>query len=580
MEPVFKVPASPGTPLFPVSPERANRQPIPQSPSLPSNLEDPFISNHTRVPSDVQGKVAQFNNLSKETAQRRRDNEAALKRAVLGREEAEGETRRLKEEHRVLRKEIEEGRGRERRVGERLEALMEELQRTKETHAHSQTLYEKEVRRARKEAFKSSSALVKLQEELKTARNKFTLMREEAEAQRRKVETREQETFAAQYQSAGLQEELEIIKRQLKTTEDERDAAKNGWKEEEAARIAAEGRIPLPASPEKDGLSSPKKISVRKSRESLKENLDPLDLMDLMEPEETEEDELRADLAWERKLRRRLEGQVHFMLMECQFKRCSCRIAEEKGVDFVHDGRFNEAIAAKKAALEASKAKRALEHNTVDTENMDPEAPQIDSPTSKPETIQASPAQSPPSPRQSVPTDNDPPAQADPDPEPEQPSDTLVRFSPTSGTFSTVQAPIPPSPSVEASPNNLIPQTPTALLRFSPQLPLVVPLNNEHQTSSSEESSHDPTTPRPLLPVPPTMNSTFMSRTTTTTVPLAAIPPSPFTPNPTMSREEALEQIRQRRGRARSIAAGHGTPRKQMIDLSSLRRDISAPAGR
>lgn len=124
MDPIFKFPASPGTPLFPVSPERVNRQHLPQSPSLPSNLSDPFFNGHARAPSDVQGKVAQFNNLGKEVAQRRKDNEAALQRAVLGREEAESETRRLKEEHRVLRKEIEEGRGRERRVGERLEALM------------------------------------------------------------------------------------------------------------------------------------------------------------------------------------------------------------------------------------------------------------------------------------------------------------------------------------------------------------------------------------------------------------------------------------------------------------------------
>ena len=123
MDPVFKFPASPGTPLFPISPERGNRQQIPHSPSLPSDLSDPFIS-HGKAPSDVQGKVAQFNNLSKEAAQRRKDHEAALRRAVLGREEAESETRRMKEESRSLRKEVEESRGRERRVGERLEALM------------------------------------------------------------------------------------------------------------------------------------------------------------------------------------------------------------------------------------------------------------------------------------------------------------------------------------------------------------------------------------------------------------------------------------------------------------------------
>lgn len=127
MDPKFIIPASPGTPLFAVSPERANRQPLPQSPSLPSdlvNLRDTFATGHTRTSSDVQGKVAQFNNLSKEAAQRRRDNEAALKRAVMGREEAESETRRLKEESRLLRREIEEGRGRERKVAERLDGVM------------------------------------------------------------------------------------------------------------------------------------------------------------------------------------------------------------------------------------------------------------------------------------------------------------------------------------------------------------------------------------------------------------------------------------------------------------------------
>lgn len=126
MDPIFKIPVSPGMPLFPVSPERANRQALPHSPSLPSlpHLQnDPFLP-HQRGLSDVQGKVAQFNNLSKEAAQRRKDNDAALKRAVLGREEAEGETRRLKDENTLLRRDVEEGRARERIVGGRVEGLM------------------------------------------------------------------------------------------------------------------------------------------------------------------------------------------------------------------------------------------------------------------------------------------------------------------------------------------------------------------------------------------------------------------------------------------------------------------------
>jgi hypothetical protein len=43
-----------------------------------------------------------------------------------------------------------------------------------------------------------------------------------------------------------------------------------------------------------------------------------------------------------------------------------------------------------------------------------------------------------------------------------------------------------------------------------------------------------------------------------------------------MTREQALEQIRQRRGRARSIAAGNGTPRKVMGEVA-VRREFSAP---
>ena len=115
MDPQVSFPASPGTPLFAVSPERVNRQPIiPQSLSLPSGLahhHEPSITAHTMTTSDVQGKVAQFNNLSKEAIQRRKDNEAALKRAVMGREEAESETRRMKEQNQVLRRENEEGIG-------------------------------------------------------------------------------------------------------------------------------------------------------------------------------------------------------------------------------------------------------------------------------------------------------------------------------------------------------------------------------------------------------------------------------------------------------------------------------------
>jgi hypothetical protein len=54
----------------------------------------------------------------------RKTADAALKRAMLGREEAETELRKTRDENKKLQKAIDEGKERERKVGERLESLM------------------------------------------------------------------------------------------------------------------------------------------------------------------------------------------------------------------------------------------------------------------------------------------------------------------------------------------------------------------------------------------------------------------------------------------------------------------------
>jgi len=419
---------------------------------------------------------------------------------------------------------------------------------------------------------------VKLQEELKTARNRFTLMREEVEAQRRKAEGRDEEVFAAQYRNVGLQEEIEKVKQQLKAAEDERDTLKTSLKEEEVARIAAEGKIPLPVSQEQDEFASPTKSSRQSHRDSFKENQDP------KTPTENEEEaSLREMLDFERKVGQRAEAQIDFMKMECQFRCCSCRIAESQGKDYVHDnslaqqsstcGPAVEEILC--AALEPPLADAVAEEDSDATKQS-----RLDQATPTPLSRPTTPPRSPPT--ASTPrfqTDQLPSTPLSSVAAQQQGSDTLIQFSPTSGTFYTAPAPVQPSSPADPSPTSDIPQTPTALLRFSPQYPLSTlrapPADSPPPTSPPHQRY--PTTPRPL-PIPP-IHSHRMTQTVTTTIPLAASP-TPFTPNPTMTREEALEQIRQRRGRARSIAAGHTTPRKQMIDLSSLKRDISAPAGR
>lgn len=73
----------------------------------------------------MHDKVSQFNALAFQGKQlERKANDAALKRAMLGREEAESEMRRYREETRALRRKVDEGQERERRVGERLESVM------------------------------------------------------------------------------------------------------------------------------------------------------------------------------------------------------------------------------------------------------------------------------------------------------------------------------------------------------------------------------------------------------------------------------------------------------------------------
>jgi hypothetical protein len=117
MDPNYKFPASPGTPLFQVSPERVNQQ-------RSSIFEESPSGRHSRE-SSVHEKVAQFNSLAFQGKQlERKANDAALKRAMLGREEAESEMRRYREETKALRRQVEEGKERERRVGERLENVM------------------------------------------------------------------------------------------------------------------------------------------------------------------------------------------------------------------------------------------------------------------------------------------------------------------------------------------------------------------------------------------------------------------------------------------------------------------------
>lgn len=104
-----------GSPLQAVTPDRANRRDSTMSNLRTDGYESPVLE-----------KISQFNNMSTTQAKQleRKTAEAAIKRAMLGREEAEAEMRRLRDENQALKRSVDDGKDRERKVGERLETVM------------------------------------------------------------------------------------------------------------------------------------------------------------------------------------------------------------------------------------------------------------------------------------------------------------------------------------------------------------------------------------------------------------------------------------------------------------------------
>ncbi|CZS97374.1 hypothetical protein WAI453_008586 [Rhynchosporium graminicola] len=521
MDPTFKFPGSPGTPLFQVSPERVNKQ---RASTIfdDSSSESPHF--HSRE-SSVHEKVAAFNSLAFQgKVLERKANDAALKRAMLGREEAESEMRRYKEETRALRRQVDEGKERERRVGERLESVMENYGRAKETHAHTQTLWEKEIRRARKESFKSQSAVVKLQEELKSARNGMKMIQADLEQEKERSLKREQEAFAARYQLVGVQEEVSQAQERLKLVEQERDALRTIAQEEEIARIAAEGRMPLPTLQEDDEFASPKKA--RKSLEMI--------TIASSAASEEELDNLRMLMEWQQQRANRAHDRVEFLELECRMNCCISKAAQKE--------------LAVTAAMQESIQTDRTSTIVIPAEGIF-------------RTASPAPEQSP-------------------------------WILPAKKTFNHQIHEEPRSfartPSCEPPAAALIADTRASLLSIfdAPHSPTRTDDGENDTTITQLEQG--PPVPEEESPIKHFMVPTFHTISTTTRIPLANAPdltphttlPAALNPalSPTMSREEALAQIRERRGRARSLAQGTITPRKQMVEGAGSRRDISAPA--
>lgn len=492
------------------------------------------------------------------------------------------------------------------------------MHRSKESTSQTQAVYEKEIRRARKEAFKSSSQLVKVQEELKATRSSLKVTQSGLESERAKLSRREQEAFTAKYQLVAVQEALEKAQMAIKVVEEERDALKTSLKEEEIARIAAEGGIALPPShsqeDEDDEFASPRKAVFRRpvTDSEDKENVMPRRAMELKAIQE----ELQREVS----LRARAEEQIDFMKMECQFRCCSCRIADIQSTTYVHDNsmatemeRIKATVPALLFAASDDECEEPMEGILEEQLNSISVASPVDfEPMTAIDDTQAGVRVKDEIQNDEVVLENVPPVESNLS-ENIIPSET----TPTEETMDLVESepaefpfrPIHPlrhqlsritEAAVESSPvANVIPAKGPAA--ESPESAPKFLLSPKIRSVEDDEGNKEnlPETPAPAI----------RTITTTTTIPLqfspapfGNMPPTPstishlparsnsaHTPSSNESitldlgkveidRAAALEAIRQRRGRARSIANAQMTPRKQMLEgVTGGRRDISAP---
>ncbi|KAK0285182.1 hypothetical protein LTR35_005384 [Friedmanniomyces endolithicus] len=521
---------------------------LPQSPSLP---EIHALRSHARTNSDVHGLVKRFEHLDvrdkdAESADRRRKHEAELRRAQIAREEAESDVRRLREELRHVKKESEDGRERERKVGRRLEVVMEEYVSAKEQHASQHAVYEKELRRARKEAYKSSSAVIKLQEELKSTRNSLRITQSGLDLEKQKVQRREQDTFSAQYQLAAVQEELDKLRAHLRIVVEEKEALKMTLKEDELSRIAAEGMIALPVSQEDDEdlMGSPGK---RSPLSDDKENAGvfPKKLL--------ESKRLEEDLRCEQMRREHAEEMVEFLGLECMFRCCRCRTAPEPqcqdGLQLTKTADLAQTLDDVRTSM---KAAMDLQEGDMEVMDVEPTSAEQKRAPIEPLEEERPSAQSESSPIEEV--DRSMTMSV------EEEAPTAPEKTPMEPEAAPEDGAKPPSP----------PQTPA-------------PPHQSHRPQMLRTITTTTTIPTHFTPIskPFTYRPNDTENIPPPSDPESAIAAdSPEPQGPTFDRAAALAAIEYRRGRAKSFQAGHLTPRKQMLEGfgAGQRRDISAPA--
>lgn len=447
------------------------------------------------------------------------------------------------------------------------------------------------------------------------------------------MQQRDQDTFEAQYKLVAAQEEVdrlrgifEMVEDNLRVALEENDALKKSLKEEEVARIAAEGMIALPTNSQSDDdlMSSSRRNSPAKRNGSPFSN--DKENAGVVTKKMLDSKRFDQELARERQRRQHAEDLVEFLRLECHFRCCPCRSSDHAGHDqsLSVSGALGKAFEDVRSEMRAILKPSAADHEDHDMEVVEGaksiESVKTDIEEESPTALEIKLEETPEIEMQEA----FPTKMEDAEEEihrsvtmaEETADEKLVRERMEDCAVDDEE--LPEKETLQA------PGPTPAALTPEPEMEVETEREQEYdiagdRTEADEGQGEEKATPTgtstkvPLLPSSPDDDSPTItaqsstpyrsvSRTYTTTIPMKFTPVKPAfaaaresghveekheltettdSPRsrhgsaPTFDRAAALAAIAYRRGRAKSIADGQMTPRKQMLQTG--RRDVSAP---
>jgi hypothetical protein len=457
----------------------------------------------------------------------------------------------------------------------------------------------KEVRKARKEAFKSASVVLKLQETLRDTQKRLQVSKIDHATDVQKADQFEQEATDAKCALMALQQDLGKLREQFAVLEQEKEALKTNLKEEEVARIAAEGQIALPSGHDDDSdlFTSPHKPS--SPRKSQPEPLsDDKENAGVVTKKMFDTRMLQEELEAERQKKVAAEELVEFLRMECAFECCECKSAARHGraLRVSMDEIIASSIQKMKSDIASIMTPPASEsgEDQMDAENThtaagaEESAPADTQETNPADEMDLEMGEDAPLPE----SDHNTTTVADETSASVEDETTQARQSTSENDDSDITQPFPQhnDDTVQSTDSNIKDEEPevshrtiTVPLKDSPpstppRAQLESELNDQVQrsvrtiTTTTRIPMHFTPVSKPAL-LPAWEQENTEPRKFGSTSSAGEVSSLPF------DREAALAAIAYRRGRAKSIANGTLTPPRQMVEGINLksRRDVSAP---